>query len=58
MDVDCCFSVLFRDGLRIVIEGECGGGGWTYTPTVPGRDGTDRITIIRDGAVDPAWGLV
>ena len=55
MDVDCCFSVLFRDGLRIVIEG---GGGGTYTPTVPGRDGTDRITIIRDGAVDPAWGLV
>lgn len=27
MDVDCCFSVLFRDGLRIVIEG--GGGGHT-----------------------------
>lgn len=26
VDVDCCFSVLFRDGLRIVIEGECGGG--------------------------------
>lgn len=33
-------------------------GGGTYTPAIAGRDGTDRITIIFDGAVDAAWGLV
>lgn len=42
-------------GLCIVIEGRVAE---TYTPAVTGRDGTDGITIIRNGAVDAAWGLV